>query len=222
MRQAVPHVEQRLLVHRLVLERREDRLTPPHGAVLAAREIEGGALERIDDGLVRAPAKSEHFLARRPARSRAAARHRLIDAVGIDAALEEPLEIGIDAGEPESAPQQGNHAERREVPLVEHDGIAQRDRTRVIGVGIDEIEQLARSGAVALIPVDELRAIDGDDGSGERQGVPFQRGLFILRASTLRGPARFRRRRPAVRTSAAYPHPDAKSQPDRGRAGQGS
>ena len=40
VRQAVPHVEQRLLVHRLVLERREDRLAPPHGAVLAARQVE--------------------------------------------------------------------------------------------------------------------------------------------------------------------------------------
>ena len=63
MRQAVPHVEQRLLVHRLVFEGREDGLTSSHRTVLAAREIKRGPAERRDDGLVRAPAKGLHVVA---------------------------------------------------------------------------------------------------------------------------------------------------------------
>ena len=50
-------------MHRLVFERREDRLTSPHGAMLAARESNVRPAEGVDDGLVRAPAKGEHLVA---------------------------------------------------------------------------------------------------------------------------------------------------------------
>ena len=65
--------------------------------------------------------------------------------------------------------------------FVEHDGIAQRDGTRVVGVGIEQVEQPARSLAVALIPVDQTLAIDRTGGSGGGQGFPFQRLVLDVR-----------------------------------------
>ncbi len=53
------------------------------------------------------------------------------------------------------------HAERRQVPLVEHDRVAQRDRPRVVGRRIDQIEDGARAGAVAAIPLGERRTVEG-------------------------------------------------------------
>ena len=79
----------------------------------------------------------------------------------------------VDARQAEPALQERNDAEGRQVPLVEHDGIAQRDRTRVVGLRIEEVEQLARSLAVAPIPVDETLAIDWDCGSYEDKASPF-------------------------------------------------
>ena len=106
----------------------------------------------------------------------AAARHRLLDAVGIDAALEQALHPGVDARQTEPALQQGNHAEGRQVALIKDDGIAQRDRPRVVGVRIDEIEEPARAFAVALIPVDETlrdRLGGSTAGSDGGHGFPF-------------------------------------------------
>ena len=121
-------------MHRLVLEGRENGLAAPHGEMLAAGQIERRAAERVDDGLVGAPAERQHLVARRPDRPGAAARHGLIDAVGIDAALEETLHLAIDARQAEPTLQEGNHAEGRQVTLIEDDGIAERNGTRVVSV----------------------------------------------------------------------------------------
>ena len=130
----------------------------------AARQIESARRERVDDRLVGAPAERQHLVARRPDRRRAAARHRAIDAVGIDAAREQVLEPASTPGLTEPALEQGDDAEGRQVAFVEHDRIAQRDRPGVVGVGIEQVEQPARALAVALVPVDETLAIDRNGG----------------------------------------------------------
>ncbi len=174
-RQPVPHVEQRLLVHRLVLEGREDGLATPHGEVLAAGQVERRTAKRVYDGLVRAAAERQHVLARRPDCPCAAAGHRVIDTVGIDAALEETLHPRIDTRQPEPTLQEGNHAEGWQVTFIKDDGIAEGNGTRVVRVRVEEVEQLPRSVAVAPIPVDEACAINGDGESCGGQGFPFQR-----------------------------------------------
>ena len=70
----------------------------------------------------------------------------------IDAARKEPLELRIDARAPQAALDQGVDAEGRQVPLVEHDRMPERDRPLVIRVGAHEVEQLPRPLAVQLIP----------------------------------------------------------------------
>ncbi len=173
VRQAVPHVEQCLLVHRLVLECRENRLAATHRAMPAACQIELRPAERVDDRLVGTPAERQHLVAGRPDRPGSAARHRVIDAVRIDAAFEQALHFRVDARLTEPALQQGNDAEGRQVPFVEHDRIPQRDGPRVVRVGIEQIEQAARSLTVALIPVDQTLAIDRNRGGDGGQRVPL-------------------------------------------------
>ena len=98
VRQPLPHVEQRFLVHRLVFERGEDGLPVGHRGMLASGEVELGPLHRRDDRVVGSPRELEDLVARRPARAGAAARHGLLLAVGIDAAREQRLEALVDAG----------------------------------------------------------------------------------------------------------------------------
>ncbi len=97
VRQTMPHVEQRFLMHRLVLERGEDGLATAHRAMFAAAQIEHRLAEGLDDGLVCAPAKRQHLIAGRPGGLRSCTRHRQLDAVGIDATLEQPFHPGVDA-----------------------------------------------------------------------------------------------------------------------------
>ncbi len=110
VRQPVPHVQQRLLVHRLVLERRVDGF-----AVLHRRPIfdEGRIAQRLENRLVCRTSEGEHLLARRPLGRGPAPRHGRIHTVRIDAALEEPLEPRVDAGMAQAALEKRNHAERR-------------------------------------------------------------------------------------------------------------
>ena len=73
-----------------------------------------------------------------------------------NAAREQQFEPFVGAAQAEAALQKGNHAERGKMPFVEHDRIAQRNRARVVRVGIDEIEQRTGPLAVAAVPCGEL------------------------------------------------------------------
>ena len=118
VRKAVPHVEQRLLVHRLVLEHRVARRGPRASTGLSSRVTSFVAsASRI--GAVGA-------LARRPDRDSrdghaagAPGDRRLV--LGIDAALEEDLEPRIDPRLAEPPLDERVDREGRQVPLVEHD-----------------------------------------------------------------------------------------------------
>ena len=123
-------------------------------------------LERVDDRVVAAAGEVEHGFARRPHRRRAAPRDGSVDAVGIDAAREQRFEAFVNWRAAESAPKERDHAERRQVALVEHDGIAKRDWTGIVSGRIDQVEDGPRSRAVTSIPLDRGRPLDRGDGNG--------------------------------------------------------
>jgi hypothetical protein len=64
----------------------------------------------------------------------------------IDTALEENLVLGIDPGASQALLQQRVDRERGKVAFIEADGIAQRDRARLIGLRADAVEE--RFGAL--------------------------------------------------------------------------
>ena len=165
-------------MHGLVLERGVDPFSPAHGAMRLPREVERRLPQRRHNRIVGAIAIREHFAARWPHRRGAAARHGLFDAVGIDAALEEALHLRVDTRRSQAALEQRDHAERGKMPFVKNDGIAQGDRPRVVRVRIEHVEELARPGTIAAIPVDEQGAIDSrrsESRGGRGQSFPFQR-----------------------------------------------
>jgi hypothetical protein len=84
--------------------------------------------------------------------------------VRVDAAREQLLEAGVDARAPESALHQRVEAERGQVPLVEHDGVPQRDRPLVVGLGRHQVENRPRALAVAGIPGGELFTVEAPAG----------------------------------------------------------
>ena len=138
----MPHVEQRLLVHRLVFERRVDRFATTHRRVCTPFQVEHAALERIDDQRVGARAERQHFVARGPDGGGAAARHGGRLGVGIDAAREQLFEPLVRRrARPRPSLDQRDQAERRQMPFIEHDRVAQRDRPSVVRGRIDQIEE---------------------------------------------------------------------------------
>ena len=156
-RQAMPHVEQRLLVHRLVLEDREHRF----GAIeqRMARLLDVGVRERVDHLAI-------GFVGELRARRRAPASRRGRPAPPVVPARAAPAASRADRSRARTASRAGGsmlgaaepflhqrvEAERRQVAFVEHDRMAQRDRLAVVRVVGEQIEQRARALAVAPVP----------------------------------------------------------------------
>ena len=132
IRQAVPHVEERLLVHRFVLER---GVEPFDGQVVVRPDASRATTPRRTRARRRGPRRATAT----PSTRRCAAR-RDASRLGIDAALEQLLEPRIHRRSAQAAAQERDHAERRQMPFVEHDRIAQRNRTAVVRRRIDQIE----------------------------------------------------------------------------------
>jgi len=63
----------------------------------------------------------------------------------------------------EPSPQEGDHAERRQVTFIKDDRIAERDGTAVVRARIDEVEDSLRPLAIALIPGPERVSIDSNN-----------------------------------------------------------
>ena len=161
-RQPMPHVEQRLLVHRLVLEDGEHRL----GAIeqRIARADRG---RRASSASMHPPIGFVGELLARVARSASASRVRR---PGAGAAIRRGSMPRAN-----SASSRGVDARRRRAPrltsvlklnagqvaLVEHDRMAQRDRLAVVRLVGEQIEQRARARAVAAIPSQHLVAVQG-------------------------------------------------------------
>src|SRR5262249_34499105 len=156
-RQTMPHVEQRLLVHRLVLEDREGGL--PAVEQWIPRPIELGMAKRVDDLSIGFVRERLHLTPRRPRRTHPGGTGgRAL--VRIDAARKERLEPSIEAGTSERLLDQRVEAERRQVPFVEHDRMAERDRLAVVRVLGQQIEERSGPRTVAAVPIRQLCCLD--------------------------------------------------------------
>ena len=160
----MPHVEQRLLVHRFVLEDREHCLGAVEQRISGPVEIL--ALERLDHMTVGFLREREHGIPRWPSWAGRArhvgqvARVRLL-LVRIDAAREHRFEVRVDAGAPEALLHHRVEAECRQVAFIEHERMPQRDRSAVIRLVCDEVEDRSRARAVAAIPVERRGTVQG-------------------------------------------------------------
>src|SRR5207248_7764352 len=113
------HVEERLLVHRLVLEDAEYRLGAIEQRMSGALDV--GVRERVGDAPIRLGRERAHVRARGPV-GQPAARALL---VGIDAAREERLEPRVDAWAAKTFLDQRVEAEGRQMSFVEHNRMPQ-------------------------------------------------------------------------------------------------
>jgi len=147
----MPHVEQRLLVHGLVLERGVKRLRSLHRGTIVAKTR---FLQRRNDGGIRAVAKWSTRRGR-PGGIGAAAWNSSIGAVRVDASFEEFLEPRIDSRAAETPAQKRDDAECGQVALVEHDGLRSAIGRELVRGRIDEVEDRAGTCAVAQIPVND-------------------------------------------------------------------
>src|SRR5712671_2072141 len=79
----------------------------------------------------------------------------------IDPPGEQRLEARVDARPAERLLHERVEAEARQMPLVEHDGMPQGDRLAVVGVLRQQVEERTRAGAIASIPGDGSRTVEG-------------------------------------------------------------
>ena len=164
--QSVPDVVQRFLVHRFVLEHRERREAARQHRVV--RVLDRAIRKSREDLPVRLRAVGLDLGARGP-RRRAASRALLV--FGVDAALEERLVSGVDPGVAQAALHERVDGEGRQVPLVEADRVAQRDRPRRVGFRQHAVEERQGAPPIAPIPGGEGRPIERDGrGDGEGHG----------------------------------------------------
>ena len=167
--QPVVHVQQRLLVHHLVLQQRVHALRPPHDRVGAAGDV--GRLQRVQDRAVGALHVLPDGVARRPevdGRSRGGLRVARVDPAG-----EQRVQLRIRPLRPQPLAQQAVDGERRYVTVVEHQRMAQRDRLLVVRGRLHEREQRRGAGAVGPVGADEGAAVEAAVGDcawrGHRQ-----------------------------------------------------
>ena len=134
----MPHVEERFLVHRLVLEDAQRRFTTVEQGIV--RLIDVIVRQRIQHLLVGPGGKRLDLLASGPLGIRRGLRRgsRLFR---IDATGEERLEVGVDARVAEPAFHERVETEGGEMPLIEHDRLAERDRPDVVRPVIQQIEE---------------------------------------------------------------------------------
>ncbi len=165
-RQPMPHVEQRLLVHHLVLEDREDRLRAIEQRM--ARLIDIRVQDRVDHLTIRFVGKGANLVASRPAivpscLSCPSAARPLAPTVVSCGSIPRANSVSSRAsmlGRPRPFLTQRVEAEARQVPFVEDDRMAQRDRPAVVGLFGQQIEDFARARAIPPIPCRGGRAVE--------------------------------------------------------------
>ena len=126
----------------LVLYQGEHGLAAVQDRMALALDV--GVPDRIHDPPVGLGGVLPHRLAAGPGRDRGPVRRVLI--LGVDAAGEEHLEPGVDARAPEPALDEGVHAERGDVSLVEDHRMTEGYRLLVVGVGGSTGRRGPRSG----------------------------------------------------------------------------
>ncbi len=138
-RQPVPHIQQRFLVHRFVLEDRE------HGFALIQQWMSGTIeflmFEHIEHTAVGLLDEGTNRFATRPIVE--SIRRRVAGLGRIDPSSEEPFESFVDTRLSERSLHERVEAKRRQVSVVEDDRMTKRDRLAEIHVVDQEIEQRA-------------------------------------------------------------------------------
>jgi len=151
----MPHVEHRLLVHRLVFEDGVDGLPLVEQRVSAL--LDGSVRQDVEDARVALIGEALDLVARGPFEASAIG-GRLV--LRIDATREELLEPFVDALAAEPLLHERVEAEGRQVTFVEDHWMPQGDGTGIVGLRTDEVEECTRSLPVATVPTCELFAID--------------------------------------------------------------
>ncbi len=143
----VDDVHQRFVMHRFVL----DDVVRGFGVdeVGVRRVVEPAGGERLDHGGVAGGTEALHRRTIRPGRTLVLGRHRHV--ARVDAAIEQPLQFGIDRRPAERVAHQRDERERRDVPVVEDEGVTQRDRRVFVCFRGDQPEELGRAAAVRAI-----------------------------------------------------------------------
>ena len=170
--QAMPHVQERLLMHRFMLENGERRFRAVEQAGVRAarcrrwpapRHAAVGFLGELPDLVTRRP----------PARVRGT-RSAASDSCGSMPRANNVSRWAIDARLAEPALHERVEAESRQVTFVEHQRMAERNRPRVVGLVPDEIEEHLGSLAIPGVPVEERLPIEcrGDRGHAFAWMVP--------------------------------------------------
>jgi len=161
----VPDVQQRFLVHRLVLENREDRLTPIEQGM--PRPVELLVQEHLADPAIGLFGELAHGLSFGPGGGPATSRSlgsglrmNLWVLTRIDAAREERLELGVDTGAAECALDERVETEGGQMALVEDNRMPERDRLAVVRALRQQAEELARARTHTVIARDQRRAVD--------------------------------------------------------------
>ena len=170
-RKTMPDVLQRLLVHLLVFDDGEHRLRAVEQRM--PRTIELDVRENILEPAIRLLDVRDHRVTRGPRRAQRIARHLVL---GIDAPREQHLERRVNPIASERLLDQRVDAEGGQMPLVENDGIAQRDGAAVVRLGGHEIEQLPRSRTHTTEAIEKRGTIDRGAGRDSVAGhVEFLR-----------------------------------------------
>ena len=124
--------------------------------------------QRIDHRRVGFVGERADLLPARPAGRRV---RRAVDAppaadafVRVDAACEQRLEAWVDARLSERLLHQRVEAESGQMPFVEHQRMAQRDRLSVVGFVGEQIEERFRPLAITAVPLDQLRTVEPGGG----------------------------------------------------------
>ena len=136
----MPDVEQRLLMHRLVLDDREGCFGMVEQRM--ARPIHVGILQRVDNTAVRLGGERAHLGSRR-LRNPGAARLGGGRIGGIDAAREQGFERRIDTRASKALLYQRVERECRKMALVEDNRMAQGDRLAVVCLVCEQIDVVA-------------------------------------------------------------------------------
>ena len=150
----MPHVQERFVVQGLVLDDAEGRFRPVEQRMPGTIEI--ATSERLLDLSVGVGRKRPDRRAGWPQRLGARCWPLRGRFVRVDAAREKILEPRVDARTAQRLLDEGVEAEARQVPLVEHDRMAQRNRLAVVRLVREQVEQLARPCAAVSVPVERL------------------------------------------------------------------
>jgi sulfur carrier protein len=155
----MPHVQQRFLVHRLVLEDGEHRL----GAIehRMSRLLDVGVEERVDHLPVGLACELVNGVARWPlSRPTRPTRPTCPTLVRIDSSGEQRFEVRVDARTAKPLLHERIETEAGEMSFVEDDRMTERDRLAIVRLFGEQIEERARSRAVLPVPGDERRTVD--------------------------------------------------------------